>query len=855
MLHNKQASIRKDGLELLACISTHCDRRTFLAGYQEWFTAAVGVLRGSSSQDSKQQQHVAAQQAGWQCLAVLFDRIGRMLDIPGVRRDGAALVPKLVALLQQQFPTTQAPTEPSAVLGSPAMEALLAAVTALPAPFRQHIKYIEPSIAATLMQPLLAPGRAMRLAAACAAALPRINGDGTSWSNMAQRLLATAHGLLDVLLLGLDDQSLVGTARDLLDPHAAPLPGVPSATTAPLPAYKAAFGQLEATLHALQALLTRSYPSPVPIPGTGLLLLVTRVLGVDDASGGPGKAGSSKFAELCLHLPALHAAVLRLLCTLLCAAGAQLASLYLTTARLLAGYLERVTAAGAGALTPLALHVRLQLYAATRLLLQSAGVGIVRPLAPVVLRCACAELYGTPAGTAGSAGRQPEAQQGPARKKARKSKGQGGALAEDEDGLLGGPKNDKAGAASAQTGLAAQAAMLGVLEALLTSGAGLVPAAERSQADAIAGHMAATMAAAAQTLSQDAEGDTSPLEQLHLAAYQALLASVLAPLGHRPPLLPLALRLFRAGVAGAGSPALAAWCQQALLSCEALLHPRSIPRPAPLRPLGAPAAGASAGAYNVYSNGTASPGAGASGEEVAAAGVPHLGKPMFWSYLDAGCEVQLAQQAEQMLQAGQRNPDEADLAGQPAPQQQQLVQIDEQQATCGDVMMGDALPMRSVETVAQQCGLITAQPGLSTAAAAQQQVQVHQPVSSMAAMMGGAPGGISTVIAAQQPSLALKGAAAVVAQALPAAAEKAAAVPAPLVGQPALAWQSPSVAAPTVADVQEATPAAAAIAAAAALAPSLAVAAGGESDSDGPLPEIDSGDEGSSSGSAENEEE
>ncbi len=47
--------------------------------------------------------------------------------------------------------------------------------------------------------------------------------------------------------------------------------------------------------------------------------------------------------------------------------------------------------------------------------------------------------------------------------------------------VAGGPKNDKAGAASAQTGLAAQAAMLGVLEALLTSGAGLVPAAERSQ--------------------------------------------------------------------------------------------------------------------------------------------------------------------------------------------------------------------------------------------------------------------------------------------------------------------------------------------------------------------------------------
>ena len=80
----------------------------------------------------------------------------------------------------------------------------------------------------------------------------------------------------------------------------------------------------------------------------------------------------------------------------------------------------------------------------------------------------------------------------------------------------------------------------------------------------MAGHMAATTAAAVQKLSQDAEGDASPLAPLHLASYRALLASVLAPLGHRPPLLPLALRLFRAGVTGGtGAPALAAWCQQA----------------------------------------------------------------------------------------------------------------------------------------------------------------------------------------------------------------------------------------------------------------------------------------------------
>lgn len=77
----------------------------------------------------------------------------------------------------------------------------------------------------------------------------------------------------------------------------------------------------------------------------------------------------------------------------------------------------------------------------------------------------------------------------------------------------------------------------------------------------MASHMASTATAAAQKLGQDADGDASLLAPLQLAAYRALLASVLAPVGHRPASLPLALRLFRGGLR-AGPPALAAWCSQ-----------------------------------------------------------------------------------------------------------------------------------------------------------------------------------------------------------------------------------------------------------------------------------------------------
>lgn len=42
-------------------------------------------------------------------------------------------------------------------------------------------------------------------------------------------------------------------------------------------------------VHAVQALMERSYPSAVPIPSLGVLLTITRILTTDDASGATGE--------------------------------------------------------------------------------------------------------------------------------------------------------------------------------------------------------------------------------------------------------------------------------------------------------------------------------------------------------------------------------------------------------------------------------------------------------------------------------------------------------------------------------------------------------------------------------------
>ena len=66
----------------------------------------------------------------------------------------------------------------------------------------------------------------------------------------------------------------------------------------------------------------------------------------------------------------------------------------------------------------------------------------------------------------------------------------------------------------------------------------------RAQLDAVVAHQASSAAAAVQKQSRSGAPTPVALGALHLAALQALLASVLAPCRHAPPFLPRALHLF-----------------------------------------------------------------------------------------------------------------------------------------------------------------------------------------------------------------------------------------------------------------------------------------------------------------------
>ncbi|PSC71891.1 proline-glutamic acid-and leucine-rich 1 [Micractinium conductrix] len=794
-----EASQRLLGLQVLRSTVTNCERRMFLTRHVSWAALLLATLRGEQQRSAKGDPAAAQQQQlsgvateALACLAAYFSRVGLMIEVPGVRRDGAAAASKLGALLLQpaggqQDRAAAAPTSaaaPAALLTTPAgQQALLAALTALPASFRQQHKALEGAVLPLLVRPGAAPSS---LLAACAAALPRIAGDATSWSALCQRLLASAHRLADSLLLGLDDAQLSAAARDSTDPSAEPLPLLPvdggRGGSLGGEAYAAGFRQLAAVLATLQALLAGSYPAPVPVPTAGLLLLVSRLVSVDETAGAGGKAAvaaaaSTRYAQLCLRLPDVQAAALGLLRRMLAACGSAATPYFTATACTLAEMLQRCSASDGA--TTLSAAVRCQLYGAAQQLVEAAGVGAVRPLAAPLLQAATAELYERKRQGGGAA-----AEEGPARKK---RKGRSAAAALDADAAAGAPIDDL-GAAVQLRNMAVQAAALAALCALCTAGSPLLAPAQRRQLDDVAAHVAATAAAAAAQLSGEVEGGVgSHLAALQLASYELLLATLLAPAPHRPPHLATALQLFRAcsGGAAAAGAALAPFCRHALLACEALLHPRALPPPAPVRRMTA---------------------ADAAGTEEA----PPLGMPRFWSSVDAAL---LLQQDQVRLAAAQL----AAAAAVPGQQQPSV-----------DAEMADA-EQQQPQTVTAAAPVQPQQPPL------QQRQQPPPPAVQPAAAPSPAPAPADPAASAVpvQPT---------------ALSSMASMLAAPAARQP------PTAAAPAAATPAAAVPAAAL--APAALAPALlagtaaAAAAAEDSDSEGSLPEIDSGE---SSGGSDSE--
>ena len=128
-----------------------------------------------------------------------------------------------------------------------------------------------------------------------------------------QNSLCACHARLDIAYLGMDDPSIKQSSRAALHPQAQPLttpesklshgsavsqagrlvgPSVHSVagqSVHSVAAVQIALDQLTGFLSCVERLLTGSFPVAVPIPAHGILMLLTRILSLDDSARQAGR--------------------------------------------------------------------------------------------------------------------------------------------------------------------------------------------------------------------------------------------------------------------------------------------------------------------------------------------------------------------------------------------------------------------------------------------------------------------------------------------------------------------------------------------------------------------------------------
>jgi hypothetical protein len=549
-------------------------------------------------------------QAACAAATELCSRLQQYVELPAVRREVSGLAPKLLQPLLSVLDNSSIPDDTQAA----GLQLAAALMRCVPSSLRPLLANLERLLQQAVLR--AASGAAgssvstaggpqkqqmLAQAAVCAALLPAVSGEAAAWSDAAKKLMVSCHDVLDHLLMGLEGRPVdaqyrthlgvtqqQGQAGDALGGWLKILPwlqheqqGQAAMRRQTVPAVLLS----SFCLTALQHLLQQPFAVPVPVPGYSLSLLAARLHRFDAAAAvaaGAVPGSSTMYQELLVLQPQLQLAGWQLLQQVVRVCGQQL-QLQGLLLRLTRQGMRAVQLSGPAALQQQPVAVRCCMYDTAAALLLATGLAGARTLAAEGMGCVVLELYGHTAVAANGKGGAAAGQQRPA-KRARKSGGAaGGDLGQFDPAaaVAAAAADDSSRLVSATAAdLQAQVAALAVLKGLLAAGGQVLPAEVRAHADAVAYHISASAAQLAMQLTQQpalsaaAAGGAGELAGIQVAAYEALLASVLVPCSQRPPFLSQAVSLFRQG-RSSGNGAVAAVCQSAALQVEVLLHPRA----------------------------------------------------------------------------------------------------------------------------------------------------------------------------------------------------------------------------------------------------------------------------------------
>ena len=516
-----------------------------------------------------------------------------MEGAPSLKRDVSTLLTKAVPGLV----APQTPGAASADVTAACLDLLLAAASgACAGALRTTLDGVE-SFAAGVLLDASSDARCVDAAVEVLAAVPRITGDGLTWSNHGRRIMLAAHDALDDALRTCESQAAVAASRGALDALGEAPPKAFGPASSGGHHHPAAAARLAALwLRVAAAMMRLPYPVAVPFPAAALHGLVARVVTCDGTplAPMPGARPAPSSPALLFALPGLHCEALSLLDAAVACAGrpglltAAVPIMQTLRTALRSGVALPVSCGSdrAAVVTPPCPAVRVKVYATCTQFLQILGSGFAVLLGPDIVLAARHDLA-IPHHAALLGGAGADAAGAKSSNKKRKKEQAAAAAGATQPGgkaLLPGvtPADLNAYGAAGRAGAAVRVAALGALAAVCSVAGGALPETSRADLDAMVAHAASCCAADAQ-LPGAWDGRSTEASAERLASLQALLSCVLAPRPGRSPYLPLALALFRQGIAQSqqGGGAVAGLCWSGLLALEAIVHPVATPKQMP----------------------------------------------------------------------------------------------------------------------------------------------------------------------------------------------------------------------------------------------------------------------------------
>ncbi|KAL4198474.1 hypothetical protein AMTRI_Chr03g140390 [Amborella trichopoda] len=549
------------GVCLLGLTIQECSLDRFVASYSNWFQRLLVHLKPASG------SHFIKVTA----CASLLDLFTRLGGIPNVKKEGTSLAGKLIQPILQLLSEDCSETVCEGVV-----DLLCTLITFFPSSIHHHYDNVEAAIASKIISGTCSTSVSKKFARGLAF-LPKARSDADSWFSMMQKIIISINSNLNQAFEGLEGATK-GTevTAILVPPGKDPPPPLGGQSVLALNETTKRFWQLltprvSVLMQCCSMMLTNAYPVQVTVPIRPLLALVGRVMSVDGAlcqTLMPILLVSQQLF-LCSELPLLQLCSLDLLTSIIKGVGSQLLPHAADVVRLLTECFRRCALP----------DLRIKLYSIAQTLLISMGIGMALYLASEVLTNAFVDLKFTNHNSVISSSELLNSKKqravGPPSNQCKRKRGSepqplSAVDAEAEDQNI-----------NSTIPVSVQISALKALEALLTvQGGTLRSECWRTQVDLLLITTASNAFDGFITFGEAnaliADEPASIRADFQLAAFEALLASLLSPCGHRPPYLSQGLALFREGKREGGTR-LAEFCAHALLALEPLIHPRALP--------------------------------------------------------------------------------------------------------------------------------------------------------------------------------------------------------------------------------------------------------------------------------------